>query len=348
MSGTVPHSRPTLGAAEAEAVARVIRSGQLAQGPETAAFEAELAAAVGRRYGVAVSSGTTGLQVALLALGIGRGDEVLVPSFVCAALLHAVWAVGAAPVVVDVEEATGNLDPKAAQGRLGPRVRAVIVPHLFGLPARIEEVEALGVPVIEDCAMTIGTTHGGRSVGSFGTLSVCSFYATKLITTGEGGALLTDDPELARAARELREYDGLPADRPRLNAKTTDLAASVGRVQLARLPGFIARRRELAARYRRRLRDLPLAPPPDDPEHAYYRFVLQTTAEVEPLLSRLEVLGVAARRPVARPLHVELGLADEEFPAAAAAWRRALSLPIYPSLTDAELEQVTAAVRAAV
>lgn len=344
----VPHSRPTLGEAEVEAVTRVIRSGQLAQGEETAAFEAELAAAVGRRYGVAVSSGTTGLQVALLALGIGRGDEVLVPSFVCTALLHAVWAVGAAPVVVDVEEGTGNLDPEAAREQLGPRVRAVILPHLFGLPARVEEVEALGLPVIEDCAMAIGSTRRGRPVGSLGTLSVCSFYATKLITTGEGGALLTDDPELARAARGVREYDGLPADRPRLNAKTTDLAATLGRVQLARLPGFIARRRELAARYRRLLHDLPLALPPEDPEHAYFRFVVRTSGEVESLRSRLEALGVTARRPVARPLHAELGLADEAFPRAATAWRQALSLPIYPSLTEAELEQVVAAMQVVV
>jgi aminotransferase EvaB len=119
-------------------------------------------------------------------------------------------------------------------------------------------------------------------------------------------------------------------------------------VQLARLPGFIARRRELAARYRRRLGDLPLTLPPDDPGHAYYRFVLRTAAEVEPLLSRLEALGVAARRPVARPLHLELGLTDEGFPAAAAAWRQALSLPIYPSLTEGELERVVAAIQAAV
>jgi dTDP-4-amino-4,6-dideoxygalactose transaminase len=348
VSGTVPHSRPTLGEAEVEAVARVIRSGQLAQGPETVAFETELAAAVGRRYGVAVSSGTTGLQVALLALGVGRGDEVLVPSFVCSALLHAVWAVGAAPVVVDVEEGTGNLDPGAARGRLGPRVRAVILPHLCGLPARVEEVESLGLPVIEDCAMAVGTTHRSRPVGSLGILSVCSFYATKMMATGEGGMVLTDDPGLARAARGQREYDGLPADRPRLNAKTTDLAAALGRVQLARLPGFVARRRELAARYRHLLRDLPLSLPPDDAEHAYHRFVVRTSEEVEPLLARLAALGVAARRPVARPLHAELGLADEAFPRAAAAWRQALSLPIYPSLTEAELEQVAAAVQAAV
>ncbi|MEW6750743.1 MAG: DegT/DnrJ/EryC1/StrS aminotransferase family protein [Candidatus Latescibacterota bacterium] len=343
MSRTIPHSRPSVGPAEADAVRRVVLSGQLAQGPEVAAFESEVAAACHRRFGVAVSSGTAGLQLALLVLGIGPADQVLVPSYACTALLHAVRAAGAQALPVDVDRHTGNLDPRAARHLLGRRVRAVILPHMFGLPVPVEEVAALGVPLVEDCAMSLGARHAGRPVGSFGPLSVCSFYATKMLATGEGGMVLMDEADLAEAVRGRREYDHLPAGTLRYNCKLTDMAAACGRVQLGRLPGFVERRRALATRYDRALEGSGLAVPPPDPEHVYYRYVVGAGPAAPAALALLESRGVAARRPVARPLHRELGLPDEAYPGTVAACLGHVSVPLYPSLTEEEAAQVTAA-----
>ena len=166
-----PHSRPAIGEAEVEAVAEVLRSGQLVQGIEVEAFENEMAAFTGRRYAVAVSSGTAALHLGLLALGVSEGQKVIV-SYVCTALMHAVWASGAEPVVCDTYSRSGNIDPVAAEQVLEDRTAAIMVPHMFGLAAEIEELVALGTPCIEDCAMSIGAIRAGRTLGSFGELEV--------------------------------------------------------------------------------------------------------------------------------------------------------------------------------
>ncbi|MBT4496499.1 MAG: DegT/DnrJ/EryC1/StrS aminotransferase family protein [Gemmatimonadetes bacterium] len=344
MKIAIPHSRPTLGEAEAEAVHRVVLSGQLVQGREVAVFEEEVAAFTGRRFAVAVSSGTAGLHLALLALEVGEGDEVILPSYVCTALLHAAWAAGSTPVAVDVDPSTRNLDVGRVREKLGERTRAIIAPHMFGLPAPVEEIEELDLPVIEDCAMSIGAEHRGRPVGSFGRLSVCSFYTTKMMAAGEGGMVLTDDPELAERVRARREYDGLPASHLRFNYKMTDVEAALGRVQLVRLPEFVARRREVAVLYQRGLVDSGLKLPLENPEHVYYRYILRAGAGAEPFMAALEEEGVAARRPIDRPLHRELGGEDGEYPHATAAHRKDVSIPIYPSLGATEIDRVIKAV----
>ncbi len=206
-----------MGEAEAEAAARVVRSGQVAQGREVEAFEREVADFTGRRYGVAVSSGTAALHLGLLALGIGEGQRVAVPSYVCTALLHATWAVGAVPVPCDIDAQTRNMAP-AALAQL-ESVDVAIVPHMFGLPADMDAFDKLGIPYIEDCAMSIGATRAGRPLGSNGALSICSFYATKMLGVGEGGMVLTDERHLADAVRQRREYDGVPARRVHFNGQ---------------------------------------------------------------------------------------------------------------------------------
>ena len=336
----IPHSRPSLGAQEAEAVRRIVLSGQLAQGPETALFEADVAAWTGRAHAVAVSSGTTALALSLLALEVGPGDEVIITSYACTALVHAVWAVGAVPVAADIELSSRNLDPAAVRDRITPRTRALIVPHMFGLPARVQELVELGPPVIEDCAMSLGAMHRGRPVGAWGRLSVCSFYATKMVAAGEGGMVLTDDPRLAEAVRARREYDGRSCSFLRLNAKTTDLCSAVGRIQLGRLPEFLKRRRELSQRYYEALNRDGLTLPCADPEHVYFRYVVGCRAGADAVAERLVQHGVAARRPVPRLLHRELGGADATYPNATAAHAADLSLPLYPALTDREAEHV--------
>lgn len=343
----IPHSRPAIGETEAKAVYDIVRSGQLAQGEEVEKFEREMAIFTGRRYGVAVSSGTAALHLGLLALGVGAGQEVVVPSYVCTALLHAVWGAGAQPVVCDSDPRSGNIDPEAARRVLGGRTGALIAPHMFGLPAAIEELAASGVPCIEDCAMSIGALRMGQPVGSFGALSICSFYATKMLAAGEGGMVLTDREDLATTVRQLREYDGSPANRLRFNSKMTDMAAALGRVQLGRLPEFVARRRALAALYDQAFAEGPVETPLDSSEHIYYRYVVKTGQPAQKLIAGLQRQGVSARQPVYNPLHRELGQSDRAFPGATSAHAVDVSLPLYPALGNEEAQQVIAAVCAA-
>lgn len=343
----IPHSRPTVSEADAQAVARVVLSGRLAQGEEVEAFERELAAFVGQAGAVAVSSGTAALHLALLALGVGPGAEVVIPTYVCDALHHAVAHTGATPVLADAEPTTLSLDPDDVKRRLTARTRAVIVPHAFGLAAGADAFVAMGVPVIEDCAQAIGALDAGRPVGSRGALAVFSFYATKLLTTGEGGMVAGGDPALLARVRDLREYDERMDLSPRFNYKLTDLGAALGRSQLARLGEFIRRRREIAAAYRRRLAGAPCRLPLDAAggRHVYHRFVIGVEAPLDPLIRQLEQLGIQCRRPVFRLLHRALG--REGFPQADGLWDRSLSIPCYPSLTDADAERVADALAAA-
>jgi len=342
----IPHSRPSLGEAEAEAVAQVVQSGQLAQGDRVAAFERAVATLTGQDQGVAVSSGTAALSLALRALGVGPGDEVVLPSYVCAALWHAVRATGAQAVLVDSDLLTYNLAPDAVSRAITSRTKAVIVPHLFGLPVDVAELKTTGIPVIEDCAQTLGTSIGGRPVGGSGDLTVCSFYATKLLTTGEGGMVLGGMEALIARIRALRQYDEQEKLEPTFNYKMTELQAAIGLCQVARLEAFLARRRAIAARYAEAIRLAGVAPPtvPSGREHVYYRFVVRLRTPVAPVLKRAAALGIACRRPVHRPLHRYLGLSG--FPESDAAWEHTLSIPIYPALADEEVDRIVAALPA--
>jgi dTDP-4-amino-4,6-dideoxygalactose transaminase len=340
----VPHSRPWITAADIRAVAAVLRRAHPAQGEEVRGFEAEVGRLLELPPGVAVSSGTAALHLALLGLGVGPGDEVIVPSYVCVAPLHAIEYTGAAARLVDADPATYNLDPDDVRQRLTRRTRAVIVPHLFGCPADLKPLLDLEVPLVEDCAQAVGARMGGRPVGSFGAVTVASFYATKLLTSGEGGMVLSRSARLLSRVRDLRDYDERRRHRIRFNYKLTDMQAALGRSQLRRLPAMLRRRAAIAARYRRAWGRLPVALPeaPAGSTHAYHRFVLASRLPATALVSRLGALGIVARRPVFRPLHRVLGL--DGFPGASAIFRHAVSLPLYPALTRREEARVAAAV----
>jgi dTDP-4-amino-4,6-dideoxygalactose transaminase len=327
--------------ADAERVARVVRSGQIAQGPEVAAFERELAARLGTEDVAVVSSGSAALELALRALEVGAGQEVIIPTYACDAPYHAVTRCGAVPVLADADGATLTLSPDDAKRRLGARTRALIVPHAFGLAVDLTPFAALGVPLIEDCAQALGAVVAGRPAGGQGTLAVCSFYATKLMTSGEGGAV-AGPAALVRRVRDARDYDERDDLAPRFNYKLTDMQAALGRGQLTRLDAFVARRRAIAGRYRIRLAGAPCAPPPEaGTRHVYHRFVVMVDRPLAPLVAALQTRGVAARRPVHRPLHRALGLGG--YPEAERLWASALSLPCYPSLADPEVDRVAAA-----
>src|SRR5262247_2101675 len=310
----IPHSRPTLGDDDGERVARVVRGGHLAQGPEVAAFERGLAERMGVADAAAVSSGTAALELALRARD---------------ALYHAVTRCGAAPVLADADPDTLGLSAADAARRRTVRTRAVVVVHPFGLAVDLGDFERLGVALVEDCAQTLGAVLGGRPVGTRGGLAVCSFYATKLLTTGEGGAV-TGRAELVARARDARDYDERHDLVPRFNYKMTDMQAALGQSQLVRLDAFIARRRALAVRYRTALARAPRCRVASDAgeRHVYHRFVVAVDRPLDPVLAHLERRGVAARRPVFRPIHRALGLSG--YPNAERLWAECLSLPCYP------------------
>ena len=344
----IPHSRPTVGDEEAEAAAAVIRSGRLVDDEQTRLFERLIADQTGAAWGVAVGTGTAALHMAHLGLGVGSGDRLAIPSYVCVALLHAIRYVNAEPVIIDIDPETMNIDPDVLRKQAPARLKAVIVPHMFGLPAELNHILALGVPVIEDCALALGAEYQGRPVGGRGHLGICSFYATKMIATGEGGMVVGHDTDILKRLQDLRDYDQPEGNTMRFNYKLTEIQAAMGRVQLRRLPTFLARRRHIAARYHEALAQVDCKRPSGKPDsvHAYYRYVIQTAARgpesLDQYITQLDQKGVACRRPVSRPIHQYLGLTT--CPAADNVFEHALSIPIYPMLTDQESVTVIDAV----
>ncbi len=330
----IQHSAPSIGDDEVEAVARVLRSGQVAQGREVEAFEAEMSAFAGRKYGVAVHSGLAGLHLAIAALGVKR---VAMPSYACSALPSAIHHAGGFPVLCDVDS-EGQLDP----GAIPSRVDAAIVPHLFGATARVPREHV----AIEDIAQSLGGGTGRKGIAA-----VASFYATKLMTTGEGGMVLMDDEGLAESVRDMRDYDNRDDYQPRFNYKTTDIQAAMGRAQLRRLPGFIARRREIAAQYDAAFAKLPLSLPRRD-GHVYFRYVVRTKVRGA-LESYLNAEAIEAKRPIYKPAHRYFAAPEGKYRVALAGLYRgtdamyetALSLPIHPSMLDDEVRRVAESVR---
>ena len=287
----IPVMKPWLGEEEAAAAADAVRSGWVAQGPRVAEFEARFAERVGAPHAVAVSSCTTALHLALHLLGLGPGDEVVVPSFSFIATANSAVYVGATPVFADVEPEDGNLSARTVQAVLTDRTRAVVVVHQGGMPADVDALRELCVPrgiaVVEDAACAAGSTYHGRPVGAGSAMAAWSFHPRKLLTTGEGGMLTTSDPEVAARARRLREHgmDVSAADRHRsrqpviesylevgFNFRMTDVQAAIGLVQLGKLDAMVRRRRELAARYHELLAGISGVRPVHDPAHGQSNF----------------------------------------------------------------------------
>jgi perosamine synthetase len=325
----IPHSRPTIGPEEERAALRVLRSGMLGGGEEVERFERALEKTVGGGKATAVHTGSAALHLALLGLGIGAGDRVVVPSYTCAAVLNAVRYVGAEPILADVSPETANLDPDDVKRRLRAGTKAIIAPHMLGRPAPVRELRALGVPVIEDCAMALG----GR-VGREGEVSVFSFYATKMMATGHGGAVAARDRAIVRRVSDLVDYDNREEYRVRHNYRMSALVAALGRAQLAKLPDFVKRRRRIADYY---YRTLGLGEPP--PGHLFYRFVIRV-GPVERFVRFMASRGVECKRPVYRPLHRYFARPSGEFPGAEELHRHWASIPLYPSLDREEMERV--------
>lgn len=345
MLDDIPHSYPTITARDIQAMIKVLRSGQVAQGQEVKKFEERFSQFLHVRETIATSSGTSALHLALLALDVKNGDEVIVPTYVCTALLNAVYYVGAKPRIVDVNYADFNISVSEVKKNLRSKTKVIIVPHTFGLPADLRPLLNLGVPLVEDCAHTIGAQYQGQKVGSWGKLAICSFYATKMMTTGEGGLVISNDLRVLNKIRDLRDYDHKDIYRVRFNYKMTDFQAAMGLSQLSYLSSWIRKRQQIAHAYTQQLRDCPIQLPQggDGRQHIYYRYVIKVRKSKQRLLKQLKKAKVGCADPVYKALHRYLGL--KGFPVAENLAKEAISIPIYPSLKKRHRQHIIKTLR---
>jgi dTDP-4-amino-4,6-dideoxygalactose transaminase len=338
--------RPDVGDAELAEVAAVLESGMLTMGPKVAELERELAAACEVEHALAVSSGTAALHLAVLALGLEPGDEILVPAYTFPATGNVVALAGLRPVLVDVDPETMNVDP--ARIDVGPRTKAVLAVHLFGRPARLEELPD-GLPVLEDAAGALGARHRGRACGGLGLLGCLSFHPRKIVTTGEGGAVTTNDAAIAEAVAAVRNHGWrsiVPPDMPApgLNYRLSDILCAVGLPQIRRLDELLAARTRIADGYAERLRDLPvLLPHADDGDvHGWQAYVIQLD-DRDRILQELRGRGIEAQIGT-YALHLLGAYRDQgDFPGATRVFERALALPFHTRLTESDLDRVAEA-----
>ncbi|MEE6259004.1 DegT/DnrJ/EryC1/StrS family aminotransferase [Plantactinospora sonchi] len=356
----IPPARPVIGDAEIEAAVRVLRSGRVVQGPEVAAFEEEFSELVAGRHCVAVNSGTSALQLTLMALGIGPGDEVVVPSFSFAASANAVRLVGAEPVFADIEPDSFNLDPDAVAAAITSRTAAIMPVHLYGHPAAMDRLmpiaEQHGLAVVEDACQAHGAALGGQPVGAFGAAGCFSFYPTKNMHALEGGMVSTADPALARTLRLLRNQgmeQRYANEIVGANMRMTDVAAAIGRVQLRQLPEWTEQRRANAKFLDARLTGVVTPPVADAARHVYHQYTVRVSEDRDAVQQELLDRGVGSAVYYPTPIHrLKPYLGEDgrpgpwELPETERAAREVLSLPIHPSLTQAELERIAVAVNA--
>lgn len=348
----IPIARPMLGTDEVDAVCAVLTSGNLAQGAVVAAFEEAFAAQCGTRYAVAVTNGTLALHAALLAYGIGPGDEVITAPFTFIASANAIRATGATPVFADIDPETFTIDPAAVRAAMTPRTAAILPIHLFGHPAAMPELMDIaqrhGLAIVEDACQAHGATVHGTPVGGYGA-GCFSFYPTKNITSGEGGMVTTNDPSVADAIRLFRHH-GMRRryyhEAFGLNYRMTDLHAAVGLTQLKNLDLWNAQRQQHAELLSRGLYDAGVTLPTIRPgyTHVFHQYTIRVWNDRDGFRERLQAEGIGSEVYYPVPVHQQAIYADAyregAFPETERATREVLSLPVHPSLTDEEIDRV--------
>ncbi|GAB4046380.1 DegT/DnrJ/EryC1/StrS family aminotransferase [Catellatospora paridis] len=352
----IPPARPVIGEAEIEAAVRVLRSGMVVQGPEVKAFEDEFSTLVDGRHSVAVNSGTSALHLALIAMGVGPGDEVIVPSFSFAASANAVRLVGAEPVFADIEAGSFCLDPDAAAAAITPRTVAIMPVHLYGHPAAMDRIMELaqrhGLAVLEDACQAHGAALNGTPVGAFGIAGTFSFYPTKNMHSLEGGMITTADAEFARTLRLLRNQgmeQRYANEIVGANMRLTDVAAAVGREQFKQLPAWTEQRQSNAKFLDSRITTVVTPPVADNAKHVYHQYTVRVEGGNRDALQQgLTEKGIGSAVYYPTPIHrLKPYLTAEgkvnpawDLPETEKAAAEVLSLPVFPSLTAEELEYI--------
>jgi perosamine synthetase len=362
----IPLARPVLGPEEEAAVIEVLRSGDLSLGPRVPAFEQEFAEWVGAPHASAVSSGTAGLHLALRAVGVSSGDEVVTSPFSFVASANVMLFEGARPVFADIDPRTLNLDPAAAEAAVTERTAALLPVHIFGYPADLPAFERLGLPIVEDACEALGAVHAdGARVGARGHPAAFGFYANKQLTTGEGGMVTLGEAAMKERIDSERNQGRAPDmgwldhDRLGFNYRLTDIACAIGLVQLRRLDGMLADRARVASWYREALADVDglELPCPDagGDRRGWFVFVVQVPhgRERDEVIRALRAAGVQCK-PYLPAIHLmsfyreRFGHREGEFPVCEDVAARALALPFFPAMTEGQVARVAAALREAV
>ncbi len=344
----IPIAKPLIGAEEKKAVLEVLESGMLAQGKKVEEFERAFASFLGVKQAIATSNGTTALHAALLANGIGSGDEVITTPFTFIATANAIKMAGATPVFVDIEESTFNIDPHQIEEAITSKTRAILPVHLFGLPADMKAIEKIaekhGLPIIEDACQAHGATIEGKHVGSFGT-GCFSFYATKNMTTGEGGMITTNDEGIAAKLRKIishgserRYYHEMLG----YNYRMTEIAAAIGLEQLKKLPAFIEQRQRNAQFLSEALSSSVSVPLVTD-GHVFHQYTIRVKNR-ENVIKALEKEGISSSVFYPVPIHQQALYSEYHhlrFPVAEQAAEEVLSIPVHPALREEDLQKIT-------
>jgi perosamine synthetase len=368
MSRFIPVNKPMIDERELEEVKKVLEGGQLTSaetlgGSMVRRFEREFASYVGSKHAIAVNSGTSALYASLLAAGVKAGDEVVIPAFTFAATANVVLLLGARPVFADIELRTYNLDPNRIEGRLTERTKAIIPVHLYGMPAEMDPIlelaESRGLLVIEDACQALGAEYRGRSVGIMGHTGCYSFYASKVMTTGEGGMIVTDDAVEAERLRMIRNHGQVKGWDTSIvggNLRMPELEAAIGTVQLGRLPQFLEARRRNAKEMTERLREVGDLFLPYEPLGFRSNWYLYTVRLVEGrhqrdrVVEELNRMGVGAAVYYPTPLHKlplyqSLHYGGVRLPISELAARGVFSLPVNPAVTQGEVEYIADCVK---
>ncbi|GFH34108.1 DegT/DnrJ/EryC1/StrS family aminotransferase [Streptomyces pacificus] len=359
----IPAARPVIGEEEIEAAVRVLRSGRVVQGPEVAAFEEGFSELVAGRHCVAVNSGTSALHLLLMALGIGPGDEVIVPSFSFAASANSVRLVGADVVFADIDPDTYCLSPGAAEAAITPRTAAIMPVHLYGHPAAMDRITAIAdrhkLAVVEDACQAHAAALHGTPVGAFGSGGTFSFYPTKNMHSLEGGLVSTADAEIARTLRLLRNQgmeQRYANEIVGANVRMTDVSAAVGRVQLAKLPGWTDRRIANAAYLSENITAANVVTPvvAEGARHIYHQYTVRVRGDRDAAMAKLTEAGVGNAVYYPTPIHRlkpywepdQKAGRHWDLPETERAAAEVVSLPVHPSLTEGDLERIATAVNA--
>ncbi len=352
----IPAAKPIMGDEEREAVDRVLRSGMLAQGPEVAAFEAEFSEFVGGRHCVAMNSGTSALHLGFIAAGINPGDEVIVPSFSFAATANSVVLAGGVPIFADIDPKTFNMDPDHVETLITSKTKAIMPVHLYGHIAAMDRYEEIsskyGVKIIEDAAQGHLASLNGRNSGEFGVVASFSFYPTKNMTAGEGGMVVTDDADIARTLRLLRNQGQEIRYKNEIigfNTRMTDIHAAIGRVQLRKLPGWTKTRQDNAAYLDAHLKGVVVPYLAPNTTHSYHQYTIRipggSAEKRDAFMAGLTERGVGSGVYYPTPIHrlpsfdLTIDLPETEL-----VIKECLSLPVHPSLSQQDLETIVSAV----
>jgi perosamine synthetase len=340
----IPHNRPTIESDDIESVAETLNSKWVAPGKKVKEFEGELTKYLSNDgYAVAVDSGTSALHLALLSLGIKKGDEVILPTYVCTAVLNAINYTGATPVLTDINSYDFNISHEGAVKKTTDKTKAIIIPHMYGIPADVDKFLELGVPIIEDCAQSTGAKFRNQKVGTFGEISICSFYATKLLTTAKGGAVYSKNKDLIDSIYDLVDFDYRLMYKQRYNYRLSDLQAALGLSQLKKLDNFIKRRKEIAEEYNEIIKEnASVVKVSDVKENVWYRYVIVSNKNPERIKEEFLKEGIEVINPLENweLLHNHLHLNKNDFLTAEKITQKTISVPIYPSLTDEEVEKI--------